>query len=324
MSGTMKAIATHARGSVADLRITEVPVPEPGPEEVRVRVVASAVNPADHKVATGTGGAGFIHAKVFPQIAGYDLSGTIDALGAAVDGLAIGDAVFGHLPYASSTKNGTFAELVTISAATVAKKPAAISHETAAALATSGLTALQALRDQARIGKDHRVLVVGASGGLGSLAIGVAKRLGASVTGICSADAAAFVRELGADEVIERGGADPWAGGPRFDAVLDTPNAFGFFAARRGLRAGGTYLPTLPSPAMVLGRIASLLTPQRMRFVVVVSRRADLETLATWVEAGMRVPIETTYPVREAAAALEAIVRGGRRGRLAITVAGGW
>ena len=319
----MKAIATHARGSLSDLKVTDVPIPEPAAGEVRVRVAASAVNPADHKVATGAAGAGFIHAKVFPQIAGYDLSGTVDALGDGVHGLAVGDEVFGHIPYAGSTRNGTFAELATISAAAVGKKPASISHETAAALATAGLTALQALRDKAGIGREGRVLVVGASGGVGSLAIGVAKRLGAEVTAISGRDAADFVRELGADDVIERG-VDPFADGPRWDAVLDTPSVLGFFAARRGLRSGGTYLPTVPSPAMIVGKLASLFTAQRMRFVVVDSRRADLETLAAWVEAGMRVPIEATFPVRDAAKAIEAITSGGRRGRVAITVADGW
>lgn len=323
MPDRMKAIATHAPGSTADLKVTEVPVPTPGPGEIRVRVIAAAVNPADHKVATGAGGAGFIHAKVFPQIAGYDLSGTVDAVGEGVSDLQVGDAVFGHIPYAGTTKHGTFAELATIAADAVAKKPEGIPHETAAALATAGLTALQSLRDKAGVVSGSHVLVVGASGGVGSLAVVVGKRLGAEVTGICGEDAADFVRGLGADEVIARS-TDPFAQGPRWDAVLDTPNALGFFTARRGLRPGGTYMPTLPSPAMVLGKLVSLVTSQRMRFVVVVSRRADLETLAGWTEDGMAVPIEARYPVRDAAKAIDEIARGGRRGRIAIEVADGW
>ncbi len=140
----MKAIGTRSLGSLTSLSLVDVPQPEPGPGEVRVRVHASAVNPVDIEVVRWGGPARLLHAKVSPLVPGYDLSGVVDMVGAGVEDLSAGNAVFGHLAYSRKTRQGTFAELVTIDATQVANKPEGVDHRTAAAAATVGLTAVVA------------------------------------------------------------------------------------------------------------------------------------------------------------------------------------
>jgi NADPH:quinone reductase-like Zn-dependent oxidoreductase len=322
----MRTMAVDEFGPVEGLRLVELPVPQPGEGELRVRVVASAVNAADYKITTGTGQPGFIHARSFPLVVGYDFSGTVDAVGARASGLVPGDAVFGHLPYSPRNRRGAFAEYLVTSAGAVGRKPPEVSHEAAAAGATAGLTALQALRDKGRLGAGQRALIAGAAGGVGSVAIGVARRLGASVTAISSSEAAEFVRGLGADRVLERSAA----GGPlrqteeRHRVFFDTPAAYSFRRCRHLLAPGGTYVTTLPSLGLLADSVAALASSRRCRLIVVRSVPADLETLAGWIAEGMEVPIQAIYPVRDAALAIAEIHRSGRRGRLVVQVADGW
>ena len=320
----MRALAAESIGSTGNLRVMEVPAPVAGAGELRVRVDHSALNPADWKVVTGASGAGFIHAKSFPLVVGYDVSGTIDAVGEGVSDLSVGDDVFGHLAYAGKQKQGAFAELVTIPASAVAKKPAGVSHEAAAASATAGLTALQAMRDVGRLRAGDRVLIIGASGGVGSLAVGIAKRLGAKVTGVCSTDSVGLVRELGADDVIDRKKEDLGARGGDYRVVFDTPSASSYRQCSALLASGGTYVVTLPSFAFVTGKVASLFSSKRCAFVIVESKRADLEELGRWLADGLTVAIESRHLVKDGAAAIDAIGAGGRRGRIAMQVKDGW
>jgi NADPH:quinone reductase-like Zn-dependent oxidoreductase len=320
----MKAIGTRELGSLSSLSLMEIPHPDAAPGEVRLRVHASSVNPADIKVARWNGPARFLHAKVSPLIPGYDFSGVVDQLGAGVEGLSVGDAVFGHLAYGGKTTQGTFAERVTIAATAVAVKPEGVEHATAAAAATVGLTALQALRDQAGVSSGSRLLVLGASGGVGSLAVGIGKRLGAQVTGLCSSYAVDFVRDLGADEVVDRKKSDPLAQDRPFDVVFDTTGLYAYSACRKVLTGSGTFVTTLPSASFVLGKLATLLSSRRCALVMVQSRRDDLTELGSWLLDGLPVPIAERLPVRKAAAALERAAQGGLRGKIAIDVVGGF
>lgn len=333
----MKAMVVDGFGSVEDLHEADVPTPEPGRGEVRVRVRASCANHADTKAITGQ--VKLMHSGGFPRVVGYDLSGVVDAVGADVHDLAPGDEVFGHLAYSRETKLGSFAEYTVAPAASLARKPEAVSHETAAASATAGLTALQALRDLGGLGgRDdvrtpdgsgggndgdvggRRALIVGASGGVGSLAVGVARRLGARVTAIASSSSAEFVRSLGADEVVERDRTDPFAGSDRYDVIFDTPavHSYGRWAHR--LKPGGSYVTTLPSLSFLTGKLRSWLSGRGCHLVVVKSRRPDLELLGRWMVDGLPVPVEETYPLERVGEALKRLERGGMRGRLAISV----
>jgi len=317
----MKALATAT--GVSALGIHDLPLPEPGRGEVRVRVRASALNPADQKVLGGEFAGNVLHGKQRPLVAGYDLAGTVEAVGPDAD-LAVGDEAFGFLAYSRTTRRGAFAEAALTRADCLARRPAALSPADACALATAGATALQALRDVGRLRPGQRALVVGASGGVGSVAVGVARRLGAHVTGVCSASAADFVRGLGADAVVPRGQEEALRGGPPFDVVFDAASAWSFGAARPLLSPGGAYVPTLPTLGLFLGMGLAPLLGKRVGFLTVKSRRADLEQLAAWAGEGLKIPIDSSFPVRELGPALARLARGGMRGRVVIDVEGGF
>ena len=199
----MRALVGRTYGPLTDLAVADLPTPEPGANQVRVRVHAAALNPADFKVVTGS--LKILHGRRFPMTVGYDYSGVVEAVGAGVQ-LAVGAEVFGFLPYAMGNQRGSFAELLIADVAQLAAKPAGVSHVIAAAAATPGLTALQTLRDLGRIAapRVRALLVTGASGGVGALAIGVARKLGATVTAIGSGKGFDPARALGATTVFDR------------------------------------------------------------------------------------------------------------------------
>ena len=322
--GTIAAIGVPQAGALDQLGPVQIARPVAGRGQVEVRVVASAVNPADHKVLGGGFDGMVLHARTRPLVSGYDFSGVVEACGDGVADLAPGDEVFGHLAYSSRNRQGTFAERIAVDRGTVARKPAGVSHRIAAASATPALTALQALRDKGRLAAGGKVLVIGAAGGVGSLAIGVAHALGATVTGVCSTYAVPFVRELGADDVIDRRQRDPLAGGGPYDVVFDAAAAASFGRARSVMTPRGAYVTTLPSARFIGGKLWSLVSGQTCSILVVTSRAADLEQVASWLAEGLRVPIDSEFPVRDLGAALDRLARGEVLGRIAVTVDGGF
>ena len=158
----MRAAILEKNGPVDSVVLGELPAPRLGRDEILVRVHASSVNPADVKVCTGRDGGGFIHARKFPMAVGFDFSGVVEEVGAGVTTRSVGDAVFGHLPYSPTTRQGSLAELVAVKPGSVGVKPESVPHEQAAAAATVGCTALQGLRDRGRLQAGQRVLVNGA------------------------------------------------------------------------------------------------------------------------------------------------------------------
>jgi NADPH:quinone reductase-like Zn-dependent oxidoreductase len=318
---SMKALCTNA--GIDALAIRDLRILEPGPREVRVRVCASALNTADQKVLGGEFLGNVLHGKQRPIVTGWDLAGTVEATGADAD-LAVGDEVFGCLPYARTTKRGAFAEAVIAPTWALARRPAGLSVGDACALATAGLTALQAIRDLGHVKPEQRVLVVGASGGVGALAVGVASKLGAVVTGICSSGAADFVRSLGATSIIVRAQTDLRALNECYHVILDAPAAHSFGSMRHLLAPGGVYISTLPGPGLFLSMALAPLLGKRAAVVLVKPKRVDLEQLASWAAEGMKIPVDSTFPVRDVAKALARLKRGGMRGRIVITVEDGF
>ena len=318
----MKAIAAARYGSLDALGPIDAPVPDPKAGQVRVRVHASALNPADYKVVLGT--MKFLHGRRFPLVVGYDFSGVVDAAGEGA-GFVAGDEVYGFLPYSPMNNRGAFAELLVADAREIAKKPAGVTHATAAAAATPGLTALQMLRDLGRLGANGRVLVTGVSGGVGSLAIGIARRLGGEVTAIGSGAGLDLARERGAQAVIDRKAVDPLAAasGP-FDVICDAAAGYRWKTWKTKLAPGGTYVTTLPSAAFFADKIASLFSRTRCAFVNVKSRAEDLEQLGAWLADGLAVAVERVVPVRELAPALASLRDGRVVGRIAVDVATGF
>lgn len=317
-------MAVTKGGSPDDAQRVDVPEPEAGPGEVLVDVVCSAVNPADLKVIDGGFTGRLLHASTSPLVIGYDVSGTVVSVGSGVTDLEPGDAVWGHLPYSGSNAQGAFAERVTLPRDQLARLPDGVGHHEAAAAATVGLTALQSLRDKAGIGEGKRVLVIGAAGGVGSLAVGIGKRLGAEVVGVCSTPDVDRVKELGADRVIDRKKDDALADDARYHMVFDTPAVHSYGACVGVLEPDGAYVTTLPSPGLVVGMLRTLFSSRSCSFIAVASVRADLERLGEWLADGLQVPIDSRVPVGELSTALRRMTEKGRRGRVVVDVADGW
>jgi NADPH:quinone reductase-like Zn-dependent oxidoreductase len=310
-------------GSNEPPRVLEVHVPEPGPGQVKINIACSAVNQADLKVSSGQFVGRLLHARVSPLIVGYDFSGRVDG-GPGMGDLRTGDEVFGFLPYASATRQGAFAEFVVVDRGTIARKPQSVSHETAAAAATVGLTALQFLRDLGRLKAGGKVLITGAAGGVGSLAVGIAKRLGAHVTAVCSSYAVEHVRGLGADVIVDRRQQDPFGVEGPFDVIFDPAAAYSYFAFSRRIAACGAFVSTVPSPLLFLGKAIAPLSGKRCDFGSVKPVSADLEQLAAWLQSGLQVPIAARFSAKDLGGALAQVAKGELLGRVVVQVDGGF
>jgi len=322
----MKAMAAPRYGPLEGLKQMDLPLPTPGRGEVRVRVVASALNPADYKVLLGK--MKFLHGRNRPLVLGYDFSGTVDAVGADVSGRSVGDEVFGFLPYGPFNRRGAFAEALIARCDEIALKPKGVSHEAAAASATTGLTAIQSMRDLGRLpASGGQVLVTGVSGGVGSIAVGIAGKLNASVTAVGSGAGLDLARRLGAVKVLNRTKGDLPASlqgqlDGQFDVVFDAAAAYRWRKWRGILKTGGAFVTTLPSFTFARDWAASLFARTRVHFVNVKSRPADLELLAGWLEQGLEVPLAATIPVRDLAQGLAQLQKSG--GRISVRVADGF
>jgi NADPH:quinone reductase-like Zn-dependent oxidoreductase len=319
----MRAMAIPSYGPVEQMKLIELPTPHPGAGQVRVKVHFSAVNPSELKVATGS--TKILHGRNFPMVLGYDFSGVVDLVGAGVATVAEGEEIFGFLPYSGSNKLGAFAEYTVSMASGLTRKPASVSHAVTAAAATPAITALQSLRDLGHLPSHGRTLIIGASGGVGALGVGVAKKLGAEVVAVCATHAVDFVKGLGADVVIDRKKADPLrvAKGP-FDVVFDVAAASSWSATRHLLGRGGVYVTTLPGAAIVFQLGLSLFTATRAKMVIVKNRADDLELIGRWLTEGLQVPIDSTVPVRDVVAGIKRMAGGEMRGRISVDVIGGF
>lgn len=317
----MKAIAAPSYGPLERLTEIDLPVPMPGVGEVRVRVIASALNPADYKVVLGT--MKFLHARTRPLLVGYDFSGVVEAVGAAVGELAVGDEVFGFLPYGPFNRRGAFAESLIARADEITRKPARVSHELAAAAATTGVTAIQAIRDLGGARQGSEVLITGVSGGVGSISVAIAQRLGARVTAVGNGSGLEMARQLGAAAVIDRKQrALPGDLRDQFDVVFDAAAAYRWRTWRPALKRGGAFVSTLPSLAFAIDKLHSLFTSTRVHFVSVKSKPADLRLLASWLDDGLPVPLASTIQVRDLSRGLTQLQQSG--GRVSVRVAEGF
>lgn len=330
LPATMRAVVQERYGPPEALSLRRVPVPAVGPRDVLVRVHAAALHPGDVFVAQGRPyllRLAFGLRRPGRGVPGRDLAGTVVAVGARVAALAPGDAVFGW------TAAGALAEFVAAPADHFAHVPAGASMAQAAALPTSGLTALQAWRDVARLRAGQRVLVVGASGGVGHLAVQIAKAFGAHVTAVCSAGNLDLARSLGADEAIDYAVEDVTRRDVQFDAILDNVEARPLAAMRRILAQDGTVIPNSgsgggpclgPLPRIAATRVRDLRTRQRLRPFLSLERHADLVALAELVASGQVTPVVArTVPLTDAASALAQVASGHTPGKMVVCVADG-
>jgi NADPH:quinone reductase-like Zn-dependent oxidoreductase len=328
----VKAILHRRYGGAGVLQLEEVPAPVPAPGEVVIRVEAASVNALDLHFMRGR-----------PRIArlalglrapkrgrpGVDVAGVVEAVGAGVSGFKPGDAVFG-------AARGAFAEFACTPEDRLALKPDALSFEAAVAIPVAGLTALQGLRDHGSVGREQRVLVNGAGGGIGTFAVQIAKALGAEVTGVCGAGKANLVHSLGADETIDYCRADYTQGERRYDAILDVAASHGFAANRRVLRPGGRIVlagmtaggaePDLRWVLRHFGRMLAALAlarfgPEKFHAFIARFRRADLDQLARWAVDGIVVPVVDMRSGLEAVPqAIADFARGHATGKIVISL----
>jgi NADPH:quinone reductase-like Zn-dependent oxidoreductase len=304
----MKAVYFEKHGSPDVLVCGELPDPRPEPGEIVVDVFAASVNAADWKVRSGAS-----PVARFPHVLGRDFSGVVAALGPGVAEFAVGERVFGVL---DRGKEGAYAEKLAIPARLVARLPEAIAHDVAAAHALAGLTALVALEDTLRLARGETVLVHGGAGGVAGFAIQLAKHLGCRVVATASARNHAYVRGLGADELIDYHTVDFTAVVRDCDAVLDTAGGDVTQRSFRVLRPGGRLasIVGMQAPPSPRADVASL-KPDVQR------DRPHLERIVALVTAGaIRPPEITRYPLAEAAAAHRVSEARHLRGKLVLQV----
>jgi len=306
---TMQAVRQHALGGPEVLVVEDVPVPEPGPTEVLVRVTAAGVNPVDWKVRAGGGLLGEP-----PFTVGWDVAGVVEKLGAGVTRFAAGDRVFGMPRFPGQA--AAYAEYVTSPSRQLAAVPDGLSDVEAAALPLAGLTAWQALVETAGVGEGSRVLVLGAAGGVGHLAVQIAKARGAWVAGTSSAAKRAFVAGLGADEPLDK--EEPVAIRD-VDAVLDAVGGETGIAALPALRDGGVLVTLSSSAATGLREEAA--GRVRVEAILVEPDRTGMEALAALAaEGALRPHVERTFPLGEAGEAHRLGETGRTRGKIVLEV----
>jgi NADPH:quinone reductase-like Zn-dependent oxidoreductase len=326
---TMTAVVQDRYGSQpADvLRLTEIDKPTIAADQVLVRVHASSVDRGTWHIMAGLPYpirlAGFGIRRPKHANPGRSLAGTVEAIGAEVTGFAPGDEVFG-------IGAATFAEYAVAGTGTLAPKPVNLTYDQAATVPVSGMTALQAVRDHGRVQAGEKVLIIGASGGVGSFAVQIAKASGAEVTGVASTSKLGLVRSLGADHVLDYTSRDFADGGHRFDVILDIGGNAHLSQLRRALTPRGRLVIVGgETDGRLLGGSgrqirATLLSPfvsQTLGTFIAKENAADLTALAELIEGGNLAPaIDRTYPVAETAAAIRHLLDGRALGKLAVSV----
>ncbi|MGV9818778.1 NADP-dependent oxidoreductase [Nocardia xishanensis] len=311
---TMRAISQDVLGGPEVLREVELPVPQPGPSEILVRVRATALNPTDwkHRAVSGL----FLPAP--PFVLGWDVAGEVVATGYGVTVFAPGDEVFGMLPYPYG--HGAAAEYVTGPARAFARKPSNLNDVEAAAIPLAALTAYQALVDTANVRAGQRVLVHAAAGGVGHFAVQIAKSRGAYVIGTASAPNHPFLRELGVDEVIDYRTTDFTAAVRDIDVVVDPLGMESVLKSLRTVRPGGIVVSLLPCDAALLSAEAEK-SSVRAVVMLVEADHAGMQALADMAAEGtLRPAIAGTFPLAEAAKAHALGDTGRTVGKLVLTV----
>jgi NADPH:quinone reductase-like Zn-dependent oxidoreductase len=314
MMATMKAVRLHSYGGPEVLAFEEVPRPQAGPGEVLIRIHAAGVNPLDWKVRAG-------HVKAWlqyrlPLIPGWDVSGVVEAVGPKVTAFKVGDAVYGMLDF---TRDGAYAEYVTTATLHLAFKPNSIDHTHAAGVPLTALTAWQALFEVAGLKPGQTVLVHAAAGGVGHFAVQFAKWKGAKVVGTASAGNENFLRELGADEVIDYRTAKLEEAVREVDVVLDTIGGDTQQRSWQVLKRGGILVATLGISSPEVARQHGV----RGEGILVHPDAAQLAQIAALIDAGKVKPAVTTIlPLTEAARAHEFSQTGHGRGKIVLHVRG--
>lgn len=325
----MKAAVLNGWGGVEKLRIEDRPRPVPKRDEVLVEVHAASINPRDWMIREGR----YPFQPLVPRpplVLGSDVSGTVVERGKAVTSLALGQPVFGMQP--TSRGFGAHAELMAVPAKALAPKPESVDHASAAGVPLAALTALQALRHQARLTAGQRVLVVGASGGVGTYAVQIAHCLGAQVCAVASGRNQDLLADLEVERALDYETLDPWdpashGGEPRYDVVFDVIGRGSLARSRPLLARGGSYVTTIPRRRQIIEWLVSLATgplrlkARRARVVMVRSLGGEMRQLARWMEEGtLRTVIDSVHPLADIGKAHERSRTFRSRGKIIVTM----
>jgi NADPH:quinone reductase-like Zn-dependent oxidoreductase len=324
----MKAIVQDRYGSADVLEFSDIDEPTLGENDVLVRVHAAGCGPDVWHMMAGKPylarlAIGLRRPKV--SVRGWDVAGTVEAVGANVTDFQAGDEVMG------TAEAGSFAELAVTPADKLVRKPANLTFEQAAAIPISGITALRAVKEEGHVLPGQRVLVIGAAGGVGTLAVQIAKSLGAHVTGVGSTSKGDLIRSLGADEVIDYTREDFADGARRWDVIIDTAGRRPLSVLRRALTSKGTLVIVGGDGGgnwtggffrgMLRGPLVSLFVGQRLRGLATKVTRDDLLSVRELVETGSLTPvIDRTYPLIEAPDAIRYLAQGHAGGKIVVTV----
>ncbi|HEX5831591.1 MAG TPA: NAD(P)-dependent alcohol dehydrogenase, partial [Gemmatimonadaceae bacterium] len=317
----MRAVQFDRYGASDVLTLRTVPVPSPGPDDELVRVHASGLNPKDAMVRAGA--MRLLTGRTFPRGTGYDLAGEVVASGARVRELAPGTRVWGFL---DGYLGGAAADYVAVPRRWLARLPPRLGWVEGAALPLVASAALQGLRDLARIAARERLLVKGASGGVGSAAIQIARAHGAHVTALASGAGVEYCRALGADAVIDYHHTHLADIDARFDVFLDCVGGSAYGVYRRLLARGGRWVTVAPVPWVYALSPLSTITARlfgtpRMGFVAVKPVPADLDEIGRLVERGLlRMPVTATYPLERVREAHDEVARRHGRGKRVLLI----
>jgi NADPH:quinone reductase-like Zn-dependent oxidoreductase len=323
----MKGMVCTVYGPPEVLHLQELEKPSPADDEVLVRVYAASVNPLDSYIIRGPSALLPALARLIKPkslVPGADIAGRVEAVGEFVKQFHPGDEVFGGLFGGKST--GAFAEYACARENQLGLKPIGISFEEAAAAPIAAITALQGLRDKGGIARDHKVLIDGASGGVGTYAIQIAKSFGAEVTAVCSTRNVEMARKLGADHVIDYKQEDFTRNGRTYDLILGANSHHPIFAYRRCLTADGTFVMVGGALGVILRYM--LLAPflnrtssKKMRFFIAKMNTEDLDFLADLLARGKMVSvIDRRYPLSDTVEAFRYREAGHAQGKVVITV----
>jgi NADPH:quinone reductase-like Zn-dependent oxidoreductase len=314
----MKAAVIDAFGPSSSLEIRDVAKPEINADQVLVEVHAASVNPIDWKIRDGMMAARY--GEEFPMVLGLDASGVVAEVGDSVTDFEVGDEVYAR---SDNGPGQCYAEYVALNPPhAVALKPASLSHVEAASVPLAALTPLYGLRDCAGLEAGQRILIIGASGGVGIFAVQIAKIMGAEVTGVCSTPNVDLVRELGADHVIDYTQEEVPQAGDDYDVIYDAVGAQTYESAKPALKADGIYLTLVPVPGIDFF-IPGQTERERGKgyFVAWTPHASDLEILTGWIEAGkLRPVIDGEFPLDEIRAAHERSQTLRARGKIVIRV----
>ena len=322
----MQAMVQDTYGTTEVMQMRDIETPPIGEGEVLVRVRAAGVNPADWAIMSGLP---YVARPVYglrkPKngVRGTDVAGTVEALGPGVTRFTVGDEVFGWC-------KGSYAQFAAVSVDALAAKPANISFEQAASVPMAAMVALQALRDHGGVKPGDTVLINGASGGIGTFAIQIAKALGAEVTGVCSTRNVDLVRSIGADHVIDYTTEDFTQTGKHYDFILDNVGNHSLSELRGSLTPAGSLVPNggnfgnrwfAGGGRVISSHILACVAGQPLRPFLLSQNQADLLALKGLIEDGKVIPvIDRTYALSETAAAIGRVGEGHARGKIAITI----